>query len=616
VLELGGAAAGTTLNILISYAEQPSDPTTEAGGPGNTRITEMPHLTFSKDLPADPSMTLILAAVPRTAAGLGTIDSSGRRQAGVVLGTDLTIASVTLKKDGVAQANWPSLSCSAANQAAVNNGGLVVGGSVGIGTPAPATMLDVRGQASFQGALSLNHAGVQGVGSPGDTRAAITFGATDSPSAFYFGTYDANAPKASAILGLFSYQFNNWLQYWAPNGNVGIGTAAPGAPLDVAGAALGGASGNTQSLLTLRNTNGNANFLKVLQIRNANGSDWTTASTRIQQVTDVTNQGYIDFNPANGPHGLAIGSLGSEYVRVAQGGNVGIGTTSPVTRLHIRSDAAGVLGPTLTLMNGAGSAGAAASIDFDGYDPGTSPPASRIQGIDDGNFSAHLTFSSKKPGANANQLAESMRITSAGNVGIGTASPAALLDVGGGLIHVAGTTTPSTPVQGAYIGWNALSGGTGETDFINNQGGGSGGFAFMNTPASGSPRTTLLTITGNGKLNSLMWRATQVMNQRQGALPINAVFASGGGTLVIIFSGSGYSGAAGNIGIGIQMDNTTIGTTRTFTNEPNSHKAFTTNVLVQGGVAAGNHTINLFTLVNTITDANDWFNVTILELPF
>ncbi len=68
----------------------------------------------------------------------------------------------------------------------------------------------------------------------------------------------------------------------------------------------------------------------------------------------------------------------------------------------------------------------------------------------------------------------------------------------GGYLHVGGNTSPLTPNQGAYLGWNAIIpvvGGAGETDFINNQGSASdpntaGGFAFMNTPASGSPRTT------------------------------------------------------------------------------------------------------------------------------
>jgi hypothetical protein len=48
------------------------------------------------------------------------------------------------------------------------------------------------------------------------------------------------------------------------------------------------------------------------------------------------------------------------------------------------------------------------------------------------------------------------------------------------------------------MAWTALNGSTGETDFINNQGGGGGGFAFMNTPASGSAETTLVLVAGDG----------------------------------------------------------------------------------------------------------------------
>jgi hypothetical protein len=132
-LELGGIPAGTTLYITIAYDEQQSDPTTEAGGPGNTRVTEAPKLSFSKDAPSAPATTLILAKVPRTNTGLGTIDGSDRKQAGVALGNDLTINRLTLKKDGVAQANWPALSCSAANQAGFANAGLTISGSMGIG---------------------------------------------------------------------------------------------------------------------------------------------------------------------------------------------------------------------------------------------------------------------------------------------------------------------------------------------------------------------------------------------------------------------------------------------------------------------------------------------------
>ncbi len=102
------------------------------------------------------------------------------------------------------------------------------------------------------------------------------------------------------------------------------------------------------------------------------------------------------------------------------------------------------------------------------------------------------------------------------NVGIGTASPYSTLDVIGGLIHVGGTTTPATANQGAYIGWNDLTGGTGETDFVNNQGGGTGGFAFMNTPSEGTPRTTLMFISGGGDVGIGITSPSHILTVGQG----------------------------------------------------------------------------------------------------
>jgi hypothetical protein len=89
---------------------------------------------------------------------------------------------------------------------------------------------------------------------------------------------------------------------------------------------------------------------------------------------------------------------------------------------------------------------------------------------------------------------------SGSKIGVNTTNPAQSLDVFGGILHVTGIGSPTTAVQGAYLGWNALTGGVGETDFINNQGQGSGAFAFMNTPGSGSPRSTLMFINGTGNV--------------------------------------------------------------------------------------------------------------------
>jgi len=76
-----------------------------------------------------------------------------------------------------------------------------------------------------------------------------------------------------------------------------FGTSASTYPLTATGAALGTTLNNTTNLLSLINTNSNVNYLNFQQIRTTAGSSWTTATTRIQNVTDVTNQSYIDFNP-------------------------------------------------------------------------------------------------------------------------------------------------------------------------------------------------------------------------------------------------------------------------------------------------------------------------------
>ncbi len=509
-LELGGIAAGTTLYITIAYDEQESDRTPEAGVPGNTRITELPKLSFSKDAPLDPSTTLILAKVPRTSTGLGAVDGSDRKQAGVVLGSDLTINTLTLKKDGVAQPNWPVLSCSAANQAAFANAGLSVSGSVGIGPVAANRNLTISGAAAsgvYANVKNANHEVLLGVDS-------------------------------TAIL-----------------------------------------SAMTASDLQIRTNN----------------------------VTRLVVQ--------------------------ANTGNVGVGTPAPISQLHIRKDAPGQLGPNITLMNGGGSAGASAAIDFSGYDTGANAPASRIQGVDDGQGSAHLVFSSKKPGAQNNPLVESMRLTSAGYVGIGVNNPSkAKLQVDGmvgNTVALFGSGGQGMSLVASYPnvgfncyfsgGWKAISPGwAGNIDV--NQGDGTMNF-YVNAAKAGAADAALtpqprLTIRPDGKLSSSMWRATQVMNQVQGPLPKSVGFSSGGGTLVIIYSGTGRRDGGGNLGMNLLLDNVVVSTTRTWTNESQSHKVFTTNIHVQANVAAGNHTIALTVIAETITDVNDWFNVTVLEMPF
>jgi hypothetical protein len=161
------------------------------------------------------------------------------------------------------------------------------------------------------------------------------------------------------------------------SGNVGIGTTSPGYPLDIL---------DNSTRLSFSTGTGNA----IIYMDGANGD------LAGGDYTSLTSDGSGNFSIATG---------NSERLRVQHGGNVGIGTDSPTGKLH-------VYGGRLVLDNPA-NAQTAIQINSAGtekiviYRP-TSTEDLRIY----------------TPGAG-----DAFTLTQSGNVGIGTTSPGAPLDV-------------------------------------------------------------------------------------------------------------------------------------------------------------------------------------------
>jgi hypothetical protein len=131
----------------------------------------------------------------------------------------------------------------------------------------------------------------------------------------------------------------------------------------------------------------------------------------------------------------------------------------------------------------------------------------------------------------------------------------------------------------------------------------------------------LLTANGGvnvtGTLQSPMWNVTQVLKQRRGPMPVSGTFQSNGGTLLLFASGSGFRSGIATMGMAIKLDGTQVSSATTWSNVEKAHHAFVPESLVLRGIAAGNHTIQLAASPgDTLSDANDYFSVTVLELPF
>ena len=200
---------------------------------------------------------------------------------------------------------------------------------------------------TFVEAASGTHTSIIGI----DIRPGITAGVATTTDFFGIrvqstttasGTTTATGLSVAAPTGAT----NNYAAVFT-GGNVGIGTTAPGALLQVGGLGVAGIAAPTQLRLdgSFANTNTPSNQQLKLNLINA-------SATEAYGLTVSSNSGmwYHSGDSATTAGYHAFATSGAARVRITGDGNVGIATTLPSTLLHV-----GLAGTTLGTIGIAGN---------------------------------------------------------------------------------------------------------------------------------------------------------------------------------------------------------------------------------------------------------------------
>ena len=194
---------------------------------------------------------------------------------------------------------------------------------------------------------------------------------------------------------------------------------------------------------------------------------------------------------------------------------------------------------------------------------------------------------------NAFSVGGSTLVVKEGNVGIGTTAPGAKLEVkesGTETYTLAiGTSTTSSTYDVVVTTFGNVGIGT---------------------------KTPGVKLEVAGSIKSTMWAVSKPIAYTGSAYPRSGTFTSNGGTLMIFASAGAYHATAGStMQVDVKLDTVVKASLKAYTNEANSHKMLCSDPIVLTGIGAGSHTVELV-LVAGSSDANDYSQVTVLELPF
>ncbi len=264
-------------------------------------------------------------------------------------------------------------------------------GNVGVGTASPGARLETSVTSAGATAEVLR---LSNPGSGANTQAQLNFYTTSTSYATITGGYGASAPQMtfnlpSVTAGNYVWQISSSEKMRLDaSGNVGIGTATPSAKLSVVGTAKIGEGAASNSAKLMVNT-------------------VSGAAAGIQLFQDG-NESWVIENPAS-TTALTFANSGTERMRIAANGYVGIGTNAPDSKLHV----AGTGGEGFVTVSDNTQATIRLSMSGGAQSDFTMTDLATI-----------LRTNAGQPLLFSTNATERMRIDTSGNVGIGTTAPA------------------------------------------------------------------------------------------------------------------------------------------------------------------------------------------------
>ena len=393
-------------------------------------------------------------------------------------------------------------------------GSFIADGNVGIGTTSPESLLHV--QKDHNGATSIQVGNYNGGGATQatmslangsgalDTLTMGTLGTSYSTSGAYIqdtAYIGANSglsgglsilTGASAPIRFYTGgtgDANERLRITS-TGNVGIGTSTPSTKLHVRADTQNG------SLAFAVSNSANSERFRVYD----NGAIYATSKLTLQTgdawdiVPSATSLTFTDTTSGNTP------------LVLDESGSVGVGTTNPNAKLEVAGAPTTVRASTRPVLVVTDNTTAATSAPLVGINFNTRYFGSNLtdlafigggkENTTDNNYAGYLVFNTRTHGSS--DIAERLRITSTGNIGIGTTTPSSKLHVHGGAIYntnaggVAGIYLDSDngDISGDYS--SIVTSGAGENLLINRTGG-----AGIDFRTSSNIRMSIL---GNGNV--------------------------------------------------------------------------------------------------------------------